>query len=191
MRVALVEGAAALHRRVLGAARGAGLRARERSILSSVEDLLVLELHLGRGVAEEAVSLLLGVNFDVDRLQVLWLAQALVEHHLVVVDQVHLTLEPRVVVVLCNLEVVDLFLLTRWGKTLARSLRNAVTGWVLPKLVVEGALAVASSMQRPEATIALGDVGIAACTVVGVHDWFGVDVGQWLSWSCLLRHELT
>ena len=61
----------------------------------------------------------------------------------------------------------------------------------MPQLVIEGALAVASSMQGSETTVVTTDVSVTATTIVNINDWLRVDVSQRLSCSLFLNDEIT
>ena len=79
--------------------------------LAVVEDLLVWDLQIWRAVPEAAQTLLFFIHQDLLTLLNLGLRKSAVHHHLVAVDQIQLSFEAGVVVVLPSLEIVlDLLL---------------------------------------------------------------------------------
>ena len=53
---------------------------------------------------------------------------------------------------------------------------------VLSQAVVESAFSMSRVIHQAEAARVVGDVGVAATSIVHVHDGFGVDVGEGFSW---------
>ena len=196
-RVALVEGSAALQGGSLGFGGPCVRRVRfvlrivERGPLGLVEHLLVRDLKLGRRVSKHFDAVVGRCGFDWHGVLRLRSAQTVVQHVLVAVHQAHFSLEARVVVVLRRLEVVDASHLRARGQALSGGLSHVVICGVAPQLVKESAFAVASSVERSEATVVAADVGVTTAAVVGVNDGLGVDVGERLSWPLFLNDEVT
>ena len=78
--------------------------------------------------------------------------------------------------VLAGAEVILLFGKGRPVGLLARA-EGLTDRFVLTQVVVEGAFSVACLVHGPEAAVVLGNVGVAAASVVAVDHWLGVDVG--------------
>lgn len=108
---------------------------------------------------------------------------------LVVVNQTHLALKSWVVVVLTHLEVITATQVCSWSETLAIWLCNVIVSWVLSELIVEGSLAVASSVEWSESTIITRNISVTTSAIVGVDNWLGVDMGEWLSRPLFLNDE--
>ena len=144
-----------------------------------VERFLVLPLNFGEGVLED---------FALEFFALLGLAQAVVHHHLVVLDQGHLPPVLGVEVVLTLGELI--FLLALRGRVTLRLVAESVgTRVVLAQAAVECLLAVSRFVHRPEAARIVRNVSIAAASIVDIDNGLRVDVGQRISWLFLGRNE--
>lgn len=156
--------------------------------VSAVEGALVVFLHAGAGVLEDADSLLAGALALLDFVDLLGLGEALVEHVLVVADQLHLALVLGVEVLLAAREIV-LLLGEGGGVALLAGAEGGLRLSIRAKRVEVGALAVPSLVHGPEATTVLGDVSVSATAVVAVDDRLRVNMRSVLLGSGLLDGE--
>ena len=117
-----------------------------------------------------------------------WVAKTRVHHALIVRNQTHFALELRVEVVLTSGESITLFLHSRAVALLLVS-ESRVLHIILSQAVVESAFSVSWVIHEPQAARVVGDVGVAATSVVDIHDGFGVDVRQGFSWPLVCCDE--
>ena len=160
----------------------------ESAILGSVERILMVDLEVG---ARVLVHLGAVHSLHLDRLRDFRLAQPLVHHVLIDVHEAALAPKSRVVVVLSRAEVV-----LAHGRAIgcllpAGGFGDVGAGVVESQLIEVGALAVASSVQRPHPPTILRDVRVAARAIIRVNDRLGVNVGQLLRGPLCLNHERT
>lgn len=115
------------------------------------------------------------------------LRKSLVHHILIVADHPHLPSESLVPMVLRFTEEV-IFLLIRRSVRLA-PLGRVIQLGIVPKVIVEGSLVPRWLIDHLEASGTIGDVGVTTTTVVGIVNWFWMDVSQRLSGPLLRNNE--
>lgn len=121
------------------------------------------------------------IHFALKFFNFFWVAQTIVHHALIVRNQTHFALELRVEVVLTPGEGVTLLLHS--GTVALRFVSESIVFHiVLSQTVVERAFSMRRVIHEAQAARVVGDVGVAATSVVHVHDGFGVDVGEGFSW---------
>ena len=123
-------------------------------------------LHFGYGIL---------IHFALKFSNFFWVAQTIVHHALIVGNQTHFALELCVEVVLTSGEGVTFFL---HGSTVALLFvsESIVFHIVLSQAVVESAFSMSRVIHEAKTARVIGDVGVAATSIVHVHDGLGVDV---------------
>lgn len=151
------------------------------ALCSLIVCLLVRSLQIDRRVTVDSHTIVLCVQWHLNRFFCLGLAQSRVHHVLVVVNEWHFALEPWVVVILTKLE--DILMFGARGKTCTFACR----AWkmerfrVLTQLIEVGPFAVASSVQGSEPTIVLWNVSVSSTAVIGVDNRLWVNMGKSIS----------
>ena len=150
----------------------------------ALEDRLVHLLILERGVLVHAIILELVSRHLLDRLG---LAQSVVQHTLVIVEQRHLALEALVPVVLRPREGIIAFL--EGSRVRLTSLGIVVKSRILSQIIVECALLISGLVNSAQASGTVRDIGVTTATVVRVDDGLRVDMRQSLPGSLLADDE--
>ena len=128
------------------------------------------------------------IHFTLKFSNFFWVAQTIVHHALIVRNQTHFALELRVEVVLTPGESVTFFLHSCTVALLFVS-ESIVYHIILSQGVVESAFSVSRVIHEAQAARVVGDVGVAATSVVHIHDGFGMDVGEGFSWPLVCCYE--
>ena len=110
------------------------------------------------------------------------MGQTAVHRKLVVFDEIHLSLEFWVEVVL-TLAVEVALLCHSCGVALVSVSEAVCSLIVLAEIIVECVLSVSSSVSDTQTARRVRDVGVATSTVVDVYDGLGVNVGQVVAWA--------
>ena len=144
----------------------------------AVDDILVVALGLVVRVAEDFTI--------VGLFSTLRLAETVVEHVLVVLDESCVTAELVVKFVLCVRQNVTLISHRSCVRMAAIGLCDLV---VLAQIGVKGARAVSRSVISTKSTRVVADVGIATTAIVYVNDGLRVDIGQVVGGALLQELE--
>ena len=102
--------------------------------------------------------------------------KAVIQHHLVVLHEVHFSLVFFTKVIL-TLAVLVTFLCHRCCMALISGSKPVLSLIVLSQVVVECTLAVSWYILAAQATGRVRDVGVTTATVVHIHDRLGMDAG--------------